>query len=86
MGQHLGELALDRTIRPRGRVTLGEVAASSGIDWPTAARLMTAVGFGTDPDAPVTDDEAATVRLTLWSLVVNSERESRNRAAAMELL
>jgi adenylate cyclase len=60
---NLGQLALDRTIRPRGRLTLREVAASAGIDWPTAERLITAVGFGADPDAPVTEYEAATVRL-----------------------
>ena len=60
---NLGQLALDRTIRPPSPLTLGEVAGSAGIDWPTAERLITAVGFGTDPDGLVTDDEAAAVRL-----------------------
>ncbi len=46
---NLGQLALDRTIRPRSPLTLGEVAASAGIDWPTAERLMTAVGLGRTP-------------------------------------
>jgi adenylate cyclase len=60
---NLGELALDLTLRPRGSLTLGEAAAAAGLDWPTAERLMTAVGISTDPDGPITDDEAAAVRL-----------------------
>jgi len=60
---NLGELALDMTLRPRGPLPLREVAASAGIDWPTTVRLMTAVGLSTDPDFPVTADEAGTVRL-----------------------
>jgi adenylate cyclase len=60
---NLGELALDLTLRPRGPLTLSEVAASAGIDWPTTLRLMTAIGLSTDPDFPVTADEAETVRL-----------------------
>jgi adenylate cyclase len=60
---NLGELAVDLTLRPRGPLTLGEAAAAAGIDWPTTERLMTAVGIPTDPDGPITDDEAAAVRL-----------------------
>ena len=60
---NLGELALDLTLRPRGSLTLGEVAASAGIEWPTTLRLMTAIGLSTDPDLPVTAGEAETVQL-----------------------
>lgn len=60
---NLGQLALDLTLRPRGPLTLGEAAAAAAIDWPTAARLMTAVGISTEPNGAVTDDEAAAVRL-----------------------
>jgi adenylate cyclase len=60
---NLGELALDMTLRPRGPLSLHEVAAAAGIDWPTTMRLMTAVGLSTDPDFQVTVDEAATIRL-----------------------
>lgn len=60
---NLGEVALDLTLRPRGPLTLRKVAASAGIDWPTTVRLMTAVGLPTDPDFPVTAEEAETVRL-----------------------
>ncbi len=60
---NLGELALDMTLRPRGSLTLREVAAAAGLDWPTTLRLMTAVGLPTDPDFLVTADEAAAVRL-----------------------
>jgi adenylate cyclase len=60
---NLGELALDLTLRPRGPLPLREVAASAGIDWPTTLRLMTAAGLPTDPDFPVTADEAASIRL-----------------------
>jgi adenylate cyclase len=59
----LGELALDMTLRPRGVLPLREVAAAAAIDWPTTLRLMTAVGLSTDPDSPVTADEAASIRL-----------------------
>jgi adenylate cyclase len=62
-GTKLGELALDMTLRPRGPFALRTVAASAGIDWPTTLRLMTAVGLPTDPDFPVTAEEAAAVRL-----------------------
>ena len=60
---NLGEVALDRSLRPRGPLPLREVATSAGIDWPTTVRLMTAVGLSTDPDFHVTADEAATVHL-----------------------
>jgi adenylate cyclase len=60
---NLGELALDRTLRPRGPLPLREVAAAAGIDWPTTLRLMTAAGLATDPDFPVTADEAKSIRL-----------------------
>jgi adenylate cyclase len=60
---NLGELALDLYLRPRGTRTLGEVAADAGIEWPTAQRLMTAIGLSADLDQLVTSDEAATVEL-----------------------
>jgi adenylate cyclase len=60
---NLGELALDLTLRPRGPLPLGEVAADAGLAWPTALRLMTAVGLPTDPGFHVTAGEAAAIRL-----------------------
>jgi adenylate cyclase len=60
---NLGELALDLSLRPRGPLPLGEVALDAGLDWPTALRLMTAVGLPTDPGFHVTADEAAAIRL-----------------------
>ena len=60
---NLGELALDLNLRPRGQLTLGEVVAATGIEWPTAQRLMTAIGLSTDPDVLITEDEEAAVRL-----------------------
>ena len=60
---NLGELALDLTLRPRGPLPLREVAADAGLDWPTTARLMTAVGLSSDPDYHVTAGEAAAIRL-----------------------
>jgi len=60
---NLGGLALDFNLRPRGPLTLGEVMAETGIEWATAQRLMTAIGFSTDPDSFITAAEAATVRL-----------------------
>ena len=60
---NLGELALDLSLRPRGALPLGEVAVDAGLDWPTALRLMTAVGLPTDPGFHVTADEAAAIRL-----------------------
>ena len=60
---NLGELALDLTLRPRGPLTLGEAAASAGLDRRTTERLMNAIGIATDPDGHITDDEAAAVRL-----------------------
>jgi len=60
---NLGELALDMTLRPRGSLTLGEVVEATGIEWPIAQRLLTAVGLSTNPDSLITAEEGATVRL-----------------------
>ena len=60
---NLRELALDLTLRPRGPLTLGEAAAAAGLEWPTAERLMTAVGISADPAGRITNDEAAAVGL-----------------------
>jgi adenylate cyclase len=60
---NLGELALDLSLRPRGPLPLREVAVDAGLDWPTALRLLTAVGLPTDPDYHVTAGEAAAIRL-----------------------
>src|ERR1700683_2095501 len=60
---NLGELALDLSLRPRGPLPLREVAVDEGLDWPTALRLLTAVGLPTDPDYHGTAGEAAAVRL-----------------------
>jgi adenylate cyclase len=60
---HLGELALDLHLRPRLPRTLREVVEDAGLEWPRAHRLLTAVGFPSDPDGDVTADEAATIQL-----------------------
>jgi adenylate cyclase len=60
---NLGELALDLSLRPRGPLPLREVVVDAGLDWPTALRLLTAVGLPTDPDYHATAGEAAAVRL-----------------------
>ncbi len=60
---NLGELALDLNLRPRTTRTLGDVVASTGMEWPAARQLIAAVGLATDPDAPVTADEAAAIEL-----------------------
>jgi adenylate cyclase len=60
---HRGELALDLALRPLGPDTLADVVAESGISWPTATRLLTAVGLPADPDARLTLPEADAVRL-----------------------
>lgn len=60
---NLGELALDINLRPRGSLTLSDLVAATDIDWPTAQQLMTAIGFSTDADVPLTEGEAAAIRL-----------------------
>ncbi len=77
---NLGELALDLTLRPRGLLTLGEVAASAGIDWPTTLRLLTAIGLSTDPDFPVTAGEAETVQL-----LANAHNDLLGEEATLQL-
>ena len=59
----LGELAIDRRLRPLGPRTLGEVVEQSGLSWPTTRRFLIAIGLPTDPDRRITDAEAETVRL-----------------------
>ena len=60
---NLGELALDLALRPLGPDTLADVVAESGISWPTATRLLTAVGLPADPNGRLTLPEADAVRL-----------------------
>ncbi len=54
--------------------------AETGIDWQTAQQLMTAVGFSTDPDVPLTDGEAASLRL-----LASSNNGLLGREATMQL-
>jgi adenylate cyclase len=60
---NLGELALDHNLRPERPFTLGGVVKEGGYDWAVMRRLLVAVGLPTDPQEPMTADEAATVRL-----------------------
>lgn len=64
---NLGELALELDLRPRGPLTLGQVIEATDIEWPTATRLLTALGMATDPDEAITADEAETIRLFVAS-------------------
>ena len=77
---NLGGLALDFNLRPRGPLTLGEVVADTGIEWATAQRLMTAIGFSTDPDSFITAAEVATVRL-----LASSSSDLLGEEATMQL-
>jgi len=61
--QNLGELALDLKLRANRTTTLRQVVDEAGIDWASANRLLSATGFPIEPDAPITADEADTVRL-----------------------
>jgi adenylate cyclase len=60
---NLGELALDLNLRPRTTRTLGDVVAATNMEWSVASQLIAAIGLATDPDAPVTADEAAAIEL-----------------------
>jgi adenylate cyclase len=60
---NLGELALDLDLRPRSPSTMGQVLASLPLTEAAAGRLLTALGLGTEPDEPVTEDEAEAIRL-----------------------
>jgi len=61
----LGDLGLDLTLRPDRPATLGAVVSEAGGEWSQAVRLLSAIGLPTDPDEPVTAEEAATARLLL---------------------
>src|ERR1700722_3427128 len=60
---NLGELALELDLRPRGPLTLGQVIAGEDIEWPTAARLLSALGMPTDHDEAITTEEAESIPL-----------------------
>ena len=60
---NLGELALDRKLRPRGEHTMGEVVDQAGLDWAQAEPLLRALGLSADPGARTTPGEADAVRL-----------------------
>jgi adenylate cyclase len=70
---NLGELALDVNLRPRGPLTIGQVIAPLQIEWPTATRLLTALGMTTDRDEPVTAEEAEAIRLFVRSMELLGE-------------
>jgi adenylate cyclase len=59
----LGDLALDLSLRAGPWIELGEVVASSGLEWDDAVRLLTALGFPTYAEDLVTEEEAAAIRL-----------------------
>ncbi len=59
----LEELALDINLRPRGPSTLGQVVRALDIELDETQRLCMALGLSTEPDRPMTADEAETVRL-----------------------
>jgi adenylate cyclase len=60
---NLGELALELDLRPRGPLTLGQVIEGEDVEWPTAARLLSALGMPTDLDEAITAEEAESIRL-----------------------
>jgi class 3 adenylate cyclase len=60
---NLGELALDLQLRPRGKLTLRQITAESGFEWPVVQKLVAAIGLPSDPDLFMTDAEAETVVL-----------------------
>jgi adenylate cyclase len=55
---NLGELALDMQLRPRGAEIWGDLAEAAGLDWPTAKRMLSALGLESEPDGPVRGGEA----------------------------
>lgn len=59
----LGDLALDLNLRPGPRFELGEVVATAGLEWEDAERLLTALGLPAGPEASITSEEAAAIRL-----------------------
>jgi adenylate cyclase len=59
----LGDIALDLHLRPGPRIELAEVVASSGLEWSAAQRLLQSLEFPVRPEASVTSEEAATIRL-----------------------
>jgi len=70
---NLGELALEMELRPRGPLTLGQVIGGEDIEWPTAARLLNALGMPTDLDEAITAEEAESVRLFAASITLLGE-------------
>jgi adenylate cyclase len=84
---NLGELALELDLRPRGPLTVGQVIEAVDIEWPTATRLLSALGMSTDPDEAVTAEEAETIRLFVASTGLLGEEAAvqlaRVTAAAM---
>jgi adenylate cyclase len=59
----LGDLALDLNLRSGPWLELGEVVATTGLEWDDAVRLLTALGFPAYAEELVTAEEAAAIRL-----------------------
>ena len=59
----LGDLSLDLSLRHGPWFELGQVVASSGLEWDEAERLLTALGFPAHADDLVTAEEAAAIEL-----------------------
>ncbi len=79
-GATLGELILDRHLRPLGPQTAGEVVGELGLDWPDAEPFLRAVGLRVDPAEHLTDDETDAIRL-----IVGGAREVLGDEAALQL-
>lgn len=60
---NVGDLIVDLKLRPRLELTLGQAVADTALAWVDAQRLLAALGLPTDPEARVTANELAAVRL-----------------------
>jgi class 3 adenylate cyclase len=77
---NLGELALDMQLRPRRAEIWGEVAEAAGLEWPTARRMLGALGLHAEPEETVRGGEAETLGLVAAVL------ESFGEEATMQLV
>jgi adenylate cyclase len=60
---NIGELILDRKLRPRLALTAADVAGESELEWAQVEKLLRALGVPADPEVQITAEEEAAIRV-----------------------
>jgi adenylate cyclase len=64
---NIGELVLDRKLRPRLALTVADVVGESELEWAQVEKLLRALGVPADPEAHISEGERVAIRVLIVS-------------------